>query len=222
MSTGGCAVFGPRTPPRLRRGVSCIAGGTGLGGVPPPRVYRGVRRLRASHPPALAVEGLLLCRWARFVVLGVGARRVCKQAILAQVTLPAQGPSARISPLRLKFLSFGRGWQPGGALQLFHLRRWRAMLATDAGRAARVLRSGTELPLRQRGETEQIAGMAARVPRPGTEPPLQQDAGRAARVPRSGTELPLRQRGLERSTLIYVLRSWTRLEALAARGPARR
>ena len=73
LSTGGCAVFGPRTPPRLRRGVSCIAGGTGLGGVPRPLVYRGVRRLRASHSPPLAraVEGLLLCRWARSVVLGV-------------------------------------------------------------------------------------------------------------------------------------------------------
>ena len=50
VSTGGCAVCGLRTP----RGP--------LGG-----------------SDALAVEGPLLCRWAWFVVLGVGARRVCKQ-----------------------------------------------------------------------------------------------------------------------------------------------
>ena len=34
-----------------------------LGGAPSPRVYRGVRRLRASHPSALAVSGLLLIVW---------------------------------------------------------------------------------------------------------------------------------------------------------------
>ena len=38
-----------------------------LGGAPSPRVYRGVRRLRASHPSALAVSGLLLIVWPRSV-----------------------------------------------------------------------------------------------------------------------------------------------------------
>ena len=76
VSTGGCAVFGPRTPPRLRRGVSRIAVGTGLGGVPPPRVYRGVRRPRASHPPALAVVGPRRCRWASFRARGCGLPRL--------------------------------------------------------------------------------------------------------------------------------------------------
>ena len=57
-------------------------------GVPPPLVYRGVRRLRASHPPALAAGGLLHCRRHR---AGRGPSTAC---------LPGGAPSSGLAPPR--------------------------------------------------------------------------------------------------------------------------
>ena len=85
VSTGGCAVFGLRTPPRLRCRDSCSS----FGPVVPRPVQHAwggtvVLRQPGGWPPRFDRHWLPGCPsaavlGARSVVLGVGARRVCKQ-----------------------------------------------------------------------------------------------------------------------------------------------
>ena len=88
-------------------------------GVPPPLVYRGVRRPRASHPPALAAGGLLHCRRHR---AGRGPSTAC---------LPGGAPSSGLAPPpRLRWRvscsaggpgSWFWGWEPEGFASNFRL-----------------------------------------------------------------------------------------------------